>query len=265
MQTKSTEETQIKNENLLNNEATTKRNQKSTRIENRVETARQLHTYLKDMPLLKKKDEASVVAFDQDYLTIRDLMAKKKNAQVDKAYKVKERREAFNHKQLGLMKRCTMITHYFEGKIGIDPKYLDILKDIIRQMRNSRKKQREEEAAAKSTPNKIVLSVSNHTSTYGHRLEGLYYILQIIDKVGDVYDPTKELIQTKKLKLLYVQLEKLNQEVANQTFVYTKASSTSTKAAKELMRSARKVRKLIYATYEEDSPECILVQHLNLL
>ncbi|MCV6630404.1 MAG: hypothetical protein OIF50_11180 [Flavobacteriaceae bacterium] len=266
MEKNQTEAPQIKNDNLTTTqEATKKRNQKSTRIENRVETARQLQTYLKDMPLLKKKDEASIIAFDQEYLTTRDLMAKMKTVKVDKTFKVRERKEAFNHKQLGLMKRCTIIAQYFEGKIGIDQKHLDILKDIIRQMRNSRKKQRVEEAAVNSSTNKIVLRVSNHTSTYGHRLEGLYYILQIIDRVGEVYDPAKELIQTKKLKQLYAKLEKLNQEVANQTLVYTRARKKSTKAAKQLMGSARKVRKLIYATYEEDSAECILVQQLNLV
>lgn len=237
----------------------------STRLENRINTATKLVDYLPGFTLFKKKNQPDIDAFGVELLNARIDMEAFKKARVQKTAKVRERSSIFNHRKHGLMKRCTQISRFFEGSKGIDPRYHDMLKDIIRQMRNSRKKQREEEAKAKSTPDRIVLSVSNHTSTYGHRLEGLYYILQIIEEVKEFYDPSNPLIQVKNLQKYYKELAALNTAVNQCTFTYEVAQKTSTNSALALMRSGRLLRKLIYATYDEDTPEYQLVKKLNLV
>ncbi|MCV6631616.1 MAG: hypothetical protein OIF50_17340 [Flavobacteriaceae bacterium] len=94
-------------------------------------------------------------------------------------------------------------------------------------------------------------------------MEGLYYVQHFIKLVGTVFKASNELIYTKKLALLYAELESLSQNVSD-AFKHTQARKKRTKSANQLMRSARKVGKLVYATYEEDSAEHELVKNLSL-
>lgn len=241
-----------------------KRGTRSKSVENRIEVGRKLQEYLKDFELLQKKDAYSVTAFNRSFLAAKEASDTKKKNQVRKTLKVLERREAYNNKEEGIMRRCTYISNYLEGKVEMDPRYLFLLKDVIRQMRNSRKKLQKELEENPNTEDRVVIDITKHTSTFGYRLEGLFHILQLLEEIGEAYDPSNVLIQIKKLKLFYVKLEALNREVARTGKAYNQARITCTKNSRDMIKVARKIRKLVRGTYGANSPEFELVDALNL-
>lgn len=241
-----------------------KKRSASTRVTNRIYHAKALRTRIKSMEILLKKEATSV----DDFLGFLDRVIKLNTKTTEKELLKKTavaiRQEAYNGKVDGLMRRLAMISQYFEGRSEISPRFHEMARSIIKQMRNSRKKQKEFVEAQGDTPGIPVIQVTNHTSTYGHRVEGLQYLITLCKQLGDKYDPGNKLIELKNLKALYTELDCLNETVESSKQTYSEHRKELTKYSKQCMKKARHLRKLVKATYETDSKEYDSVKVLDL-
>ncbi|MCV6628513.1 MAG: hypothetical protein OIF50_01500 [Flavobacteriaceae bacterium] len=236
----------------------------STRVTNRIYNAKALRTRIKSMETLLKKEATSVANFQDLLDQVVKLNIKTAESELIKKEAVALRQEAYNGKGTGLMPRLAMISQYFEGRSEIEARFHEIAKSIIKQMRNSRKKQKEFVDAQGENASETLIQVSNHTSTYGHRVEGLQYLISLCKQLGDKYDPGNKLIELKALKSLYTELDLQNENVETHKQTYSQNRKELTKFSKQCMKSARHVRKLVKATYQAESKEYDGVQQLDL-
>ncbi|MCV6628598.1 MAG: hypothetical protein OIF50_01935 [Flavobacteriaceae bacterium] len=240
-----------------------KKRKGSTRIENRMENLRVFTETLQGYKLLLQKEAANCEGLFASLESCKSLIGKRDILKIQKTKQVAKRALAYKDPQFGLMCRLTTLSDYLMAKQEIDVMDYELAKKVILQMRNNKKKQL---AYLENTDGQMEfrLTVTQRTSTYGFRLEGLRYLLQIVEGIGKVYDPGNKKIQKAELEALHARLEKENALVAKRKSAFSQQQKMLSRHAESMMEKARDVRRLVRATYGEESPEYGAVRYISL-